>query len=417
MPLSPAPDSKSYKSAPRTSPPSLLSPIPQESPATPPDVPGCRSSAIASSTRSGHNPERRYAALLLRLRAPPLPSAARQPAIRRYGLASSSPARAFTVPTRFCRFLLSFRPQPFLRGAVKGAPRICRPNGPSSSIKSASRPRLALRNGICFPSFSNTASAVSCTSPARAIAPISSSKRIAVHPVLRRAQLRVQFPKRPARFPVAHPPLDRASVFFHLIRRTESLRHTLIRRAEIANPARLLAIRRIAKMPHQARHPALAALRVPDHRLNLRPLLLALRHIRIAPRRRATAQIVGRIHRRAAMRPQFLQRLREHFGPHPHLLLHQLERLRYRTKLCENLIEHSHFRIITLEEKIVRVAVRIRMHQDRPARLAIASRASNFLVIRLHTAWQRRYPSRSGHSIYRSPSRTQSSLRSLRACR
>jgi hypothetical protein len=100
-----------------------------------------------------------------------------------------------------------------------------------------------------------------------------------------------------------------------VVRRAEQLRDALFRRAEIANPARPPAIRHIAKMPHQTRHPALAALRIPDHRFNLRLFLCALRYIRTAPFLRAEAHIIRRVDDRAAVRPKLLQRLAEHIRP------------------------------------------------------------------------------------------------------
>ncbi len=108
-----------------------------------------------------------------------------------------------------------------------------------------------------------------------------------------RAKVGMHLPNRPApRHPVERIQNLPRHCFFLIRGRAESLRDAAVRRAKIANPARFLPVSHIAKMPDQTRHAALAALRIPDHLLNLRPLLVALRDIRIAPVRAAEAHVV-----------------------------------------------------------------------------------------------------------------------------
>jgi hypothetical protein len=56
-------------------------------------------------------------------------------------------------------------------------------------------------------------------------------------------------------------------------------------------------------------------------------------------------------------------------------------------KSGKDTIEDGDVRVIALEEEVVRVTIRIRMHEDRAARRFIAAGAADFLVIRFETSW------------------------------
>ena len=73
--------------------------------------------------------------------------------------------------------------------------------------------------------------------------------------------------------------------------------------AEIADPASLLPVSKIAKMAHEAGHAALLALRVTDHLVDLRPLLFCLRKIGVAPAGGASADIFSAVHHGASVDP------------------------------------------------------------------------------------------------------------------
>src|SRR5579862_3595853 len=91
-----------------------------------------------------------------------------------------------------------------------------------------------------------------------------------------------------------------------LRQRAEPLRDAIFRRAEIANAAWPLSIRNVPEVTHKARHPAVIALRKPDHGLDLAAFLFALGDIRIAPLIAVPirpADLVHRIDSRSAVRP------------------------------------------------------------------------------------------------------------------
>src|SRR5437867_12115330 len=87
----------------------------------------------------------------------------------------------------------------------------------------------------------------------------------------------------------------------------EPLRGAQPRSAEIADPTWLQSVREIAKVAHQGGHAALAALRVADHLVDLRPLLFTPGDVGLAPMVVAPAHDRGKAHQGAAMSPQHLQ--------------------------------------------------------------------------------------------------------------
>ena len=173
------------------------------------------------------------------------------------------------------------------------------------------------------------------------------------------------------------------------VRLAEALSHAVIRCTEIANAAGFLAVRLVAKMAHEARHAALAALRIADHSFNLRLFLFALRDVGIAPVAVAAAQIVGCIDQYAAVSPELFERLLKNIGGYAALLLYELAGLRFGVQAAVNLVKQFDVRVVSLEEKIVGVAVGIGVHQDGAAGFAIATCAPDLLVVGFNAAGQR----------------------------
>src|SRR4051794_38168851 len=64
---------------------------------------------------------------------------------------------------------------------------------------------------------------------------------------------------------------------------TEALADAIFGGAEIANPATLLAIGKIAEMSDESSHPAFVAVRIAEHQVQLLLLLVGLRDVGRAP--------------------------------------------------------------------------------------------------------------------------------------
>ena len=58
--------------------------------------------------------------------------------------------------------------------------------------------------------------------------------------------------------------------------------------------------------------------------------------------------------------------------------------------MFENPVQYCDIRVIAFEEEIVRVAIGVGMHEDRPAWFSVAARAPDLLVVRLQAPRQGR---------------------------
>ena len=164
-------------------------------------------------------------------------------------------------------------------------------------VSSAARPAgvsLTVRYGICLPSFSKTAS-----DEPRQAGPRHRSEHVfegIAADLTTRKQLGVQLPRR---FPLA-----RAQGRQHLEERrplrlrgrAEALGHAIRRSAEIADPAGRLAVGKVAEVTHQSRHAALVGFGIPDHQVDLRPLVFAVGDVGFAPLALAGAYVLGVVH-------------------------------------------------------------------------------------------------------------------------
>ena len=168
----------------------------------------------------------------------------------------------------------------------------------------------------------------------------------------------------------------------------EGLRRAIGGSAEIADAAIRTSVGQIAEMTHQGRHAALVGSGEADHLLDLRPLLLALGDVGLAPVALAGAHVLGVVHHGPAVDPQLLEGLVEQVGIHPHLAAQSGLFHRLGPQLREQRVQHGHVRVVALEEEIVRVAIRVGVHQNRAARLAVAPGSPNLLVVRLQAARQ-----------------------------
>src|SRR5215831_11478950 len=91
------------------------------------------------------------------------------------------------------------------------------------------------------------------------------------------------------------------------------------RSTKIADPARLLPVRKIAEMAHQGGHTTLVAISVTDHLVDLCPFLLTLGEIGLAPWVVAAAHVLGVVHQGSAVGPELLESLVEHLFIYPEL--------------------------------------------------------------------------------------------------
>src|SRR5579871_629688 len=90
------------------------------------------------------------------------------------------------------------------------------------------------------------------------------------------------------------------------------------------------------------------------------------------------------------MHPQLLDRDIELLAIQPCPRLQRLLRLRSRREPIENLRQNRSVGIIALEEKVMREAILVTKHQNRPRRRSIPSRAPDLLIVAFDTAGQSR---------------------------
>jgi len=152
----------------------------------------------------------------------------------------------------------------------------------------------------------------------------------------------------------------------------EPLRGTLPRSAEIAYAARLLSVSEIAEVAHQGGHAALVALRVTDHLVDLRPLLLTLGDIGLTPLVAAPAHVLGVVHNGAAMGPQLLQGFVERLLIHSDLVPERCLFLGLGPQPGKDPVQHGDLWIVALEKEVVGVAIGVGVHEDGAAGFPVA---------------------------------------------
>ena len=86
------------------------------------------------------------------------------------------------------------------------------------------------------------------------------------------------------------------------------------------------------------------------------------------------------------MNPELLQSLVEDVLFHLGQLAHRLLALRLVAKLGKNAIQQRDRRIVAAEKEVVRMTVRVGVHENGAAGLSIASRAANLLVVAFQAA-------------------------------
>jgi len=163
----------------------------------------------------------------------------------------------------------------------------------------------------------------------------------------------------------------------------EALRGSGIRLAEIADAAGAAGVLQVAEIAHQGEHAAAAGFGIADHLLDLGALVPGLGGIGFAPGVRPARDVLGRIDQRAAVDPEFFERLLEGFQVHGYAALEHFLGLRLVTQSLVDTLQHFGVGVVALEEVIVGVAVGVGVHQDGAGGLAVAARAPDLLVVGL----------------------------------
>ena len=96
--------------------------------------------------------------------------------------------------------------------------------------------------------------------------------------------------------------------------RPETLCRAAGRIAKVANPANRLTVGKITEVTHQRRHAALVGVGETDHLFNLRPLLLAVGDVQLAPLALADTYVLGVIEYRTAVDHSFSRALSNRSG-------------------------------------------------------------------------------------------------------
>ncbi len=137
------------------------------------------------------------------------------------------------------------------------------------------------------------------------------------------------------------------------------------------NAAGLASSGEIAEMAHHRGHAALVALCESQHEVQLLLLLIALGDIGFAPPVMTARDVLGEVHRGAAVNPELFERLVKIVLGHVRTALDGGLLLRLGSELVENALQHRGVRVVALEEEIVGAAIGVGVHEDGAARLPI----------------------------------------------
>src|ERR1700761_8289498 len=128
---------------------------------------------------------------------------------------------------------------------------------------------------------------------------------------------------------------------------------------------------------NQRLHAALVSFGVADDLFELALLLIHLLAVRASPALDSEAYVLGKIDHGAFVYPELLERLIKDVDFHLCALAHRVLGLRLRGQHGEDAVEYRDWRIVAAEEKVVRVAVGVGVHEDGAAGVSIPPGAAD----------------------------------------
>ena len=169
----------------------------------------------------------------------------------------------------------------------------------------------------------------------------------------------------------------------------EPAHQTVIRPADIADTAERTAVRLVAKVPHQAEHPAAPMVGEAGHLVDLVQPVLPLDPVGANPRVATPAHAIAAADHRAAVDAKLIQRGFEHFlvEPEPALQVGPFPRLL--PQCLVQLLEVADLGVRELVQELLGATVGPGVQEQRPGRVTVAARSPDLLVVALDGRWHR----------------------------